>query len=95
MMPWLHRRVAITLTQSGKHRKTVRYRLTIGVREFGKYFALVLFSVFFILPWVWMISTSLKNPQELAVWPPIWIPHPIRWDNYFQAFNQASSRAFS
>ena len=85
---------AITLAQGGKHRKTVRYRLTIGIRGFGKYLALVLFSVFFILPWVWMISTSLKNPQELAVWPPIWIPHPIRWDNYFQAFNQAEFARF-
>lgn len=37
-----------------------------------------------------MISTSLKNPQELAIYPPIWIPHPIRWDNYIHAFQEAS-----
>lgn len=55
-----------------------------------KYGLLLLFSAFFILPWVWMISTSLKNPEELAVYPPIWIPDPIRWDNYLQAFAQAS-----
>jgi multiple sugar transport system permease protein len=54
-----------------------------------KYGTLTFFALFFILPWVWMVSTSLKNPQELVVWPPIWIPHPIRWDNYVQAFNQA------
>jgi len=41
-----------------------------------------------------MISTSLKNPQELAVWPPIWIPHPPRWDNYVQAFGQAEFARF-
>ncbi len=85
---------AITLPQGHKHRQTVRYRLTIAFREAGKYLALVLFSGFFILPWVWMISTSLKNPQELAVWPPIWIPHPPRWDNYVQAFAQAEFSRF-
>ena len=36
-----------------------------------------------------MISTSLKNAQELSVYPPIWIPHPIRWDNYLHAFREA------
>jgi multiple sugar transport system permease protein len=56
----------------------------------GKYGILLLCSAFFILPWVWMISTSLKNPEELAVYPPIWIPNPIRWDNYILAFQQAA-----
>jgi len=84
----------ITLSQGSKHRQTARHRLTIGIQEFAKYLALVLFSAFFILPWVWMISTSLKNPQELAVWPPIWIPHPPRWDNYVQAFAQAEFARF-
>jgi multiple sugar transport system permease protein len=62
-------------------------RLTAAL---GKYWILLFCSAFFILPWVWMISTSLKNPEELAVYPPIWIPDPIRWDNYIQAFQQAS-----
>jgi multiple sugar transport system permease protein len=29
-----------------------------------------------------MISTSLKSPRQLLVYPPIWIPDPIQWDNY-------------
>jgi multiple sugar transport system permease protein len=61
-------------------------RLGAGLLKYG---LLILFSAFFILPWVWMISTSLKNPEELAVYPPIWIPDPVRWDNYIQAFQQA------
>jgi multiple sugar transport system permease protein len=39
-------------------------------------------SAFFLLPWAWMISTSLKSPRQLLVYPPIWIPDPIQWDNY-------------
>jgi multiple sugar transport system permease protein len=70
--------------------RTLRYRVLFAITSVFKYAALFFFSGFFILPWVWMISTSLKNPQELSVWPPIWIPNPIRWDNYVSAFRQAA-----
>lgn len=61
--------------------------LTLGALQYG---VLLLLSCFFILPWVWMISTSLKNPSELVIWPPVWIPRPIRWDNYISAFREAA-----
>lgn len=53
------------------------------------YTLLLLLSAFFILPLVWIVSTSLKSPQELMVWPPIWIPSPIMWSNYAEAFVRA------
>ncbi|MEM7532818.1 MAG: carbohydrate ABC transporter permease [Chloroflexota bacterium] len=64
------------------------------VEFISKYGILILFSLFFLLPWVWMVSTSLKNPEELVVYPPIWIPDPIRWDNYFLAFNEGALGQF-
>jgi len=68
----------------------LRVRLALAAAAVLQYAVLLLLSCFFIMPWVWMMSTSLKNPQELVVWPPIWIPHPIRWDNYISAFRQAA-----
>lgn len=62
--------------------------------EVIKYALLVFFAGFFLLPWAWMISTSLKNPEELAVYPIIWIPDPIRWDNYLEAFRRAEFPSF-
>lgn len=56
--------------------------------DISKYLVLGLFGLFFLLPWVWMISTSLKNAEELSLYPPIWIPDPIRWDNYLTAFQE-------
>lgn len=47
-----------------------------------KHVILIAFSVTFLLPWAWMISTSLKPPPQLFVLPPIWIPDPISWSNY-------------
>jgi multiple sugar transport system permease protein len=36
----------------------------------------------FVLPFVWMISTSLKTDPQVYHIPPIWIPNPLRWANY-------------
>src|SRR5262249_23724386 len=35
-----------------------------------------------LAPLGWMVSTSLKIDAQVAAYPPIWIPHPIAWENY-------------
>jgi multiple sugar transport system permease protein len=72
-----------------EHEQAVGARTSRMIGSLVKYTLLVFFAGFFVLPWVWMISTSLKNPDELAVYPIIWIPDPIRWDNYIEAFRRA------
>jgi multiple sugar transport system permease protein len=46
------------------------------------YVLLIALGVVFVLPLVWMVSTSLKPDSELLAWPPHWIPHTIMWHNY-------------
>jgi len=48
---------------------------------------LLMGSILFILPFVWMVSTSLKPDAQIFVFPPIWIPHPVMWENYLRAVN--------
>ncbi len=72
-----------------EHEKAAGARVLRLLAEIVKYGLLVFCASFFILPWVWMISTSLKNPAELAVYPIVWVPDPIRWDNYIEAFRRA------
>lgn len=38
-----------------------------------------------LLPFLWMLSTSLKEPSEIFTYPPIWIPRRLAWENYAQA----------
>ncbi|RLC33280.1 MAG: carbohydrate ABC transporter permease [Candidatus Nealsonbacteria bacterium] len=38
------------------------------------------------LPFIFMISTSLKTDQQLLNEPSVWIPNPIEWKNYVQAW---------
>lgn len=34
------------------------------------------------LPFLWLVSSSLKNQNQLWAFPPEWIPNPIMWENY-------------
>jgi len=46
------------------------------------FFLLLVGAVAFLIPFAWMISTSLKPLRETMVFPPQWIPSPPRWENY-------------
>jgi ABC-type glycerol-3-phosphate transport system permease component len=46
-------------------------------------------SVIMIVPLLWTVSTSLKTLQQIAVWPPEWIPNPVMWRNYIEVFEAA------
>ncbi|NMB13038.1 MAG: carbohydrate ABC transporter permease [Firmicutes bacterium] len=39
-----------------------------------------------LLPFFWMVSTSLKEPGAVFLYPPQWIPDPIDWSNYTRIF---------
>lgn len=46
---------------------------------------LLLFAVAFMLPFYWMIVTSLKTNQQVFTNPIQWLPDPPQWDNYTKA----------
>ncbi|MDI3508145.1 MAG: multiple sugar transport system permease protein [Clostridiales bacterium] len=48
---------------------------------------LILGSAAMIIPFLWMISTSLKDFGQVFIIPPKWIPDPIMWSNYPNAWN--------
>lgn len=43
---------------------------------------LVGFSIVFILPFAWMVATSLKPLNETMTLPPKWLPSEPQWRNY-------------
>ncbi len=52
------------------------------------YVLLLAGAVVFILPFVWMLSTSLKPLNETMTVPPRWLPSHIQWDNYPRAIEE-------
>ena len=61
--------------------KTVKRRIS----NFFVYIILTIIGACFLLPFLWMISTSLKSDQQIFVNPPIWFPKPAQWHNYIDA----------
>lgn len=43
-------------------------------------------AILVLLPLVWMLSTSLKAEGMVLLMPPQWIPKPVVWRNYIEAF---------
>lgn len=46
---------------------------------------LILISILFLVPFFWMLSTSLKDQTQIFSFPPEWIPAPFKWSNYQEA----------
>jgi ABC-type glycerol-3-phosphate transport system permease component len=56
---------------------------TLG--NFISYLLLSLGSLMILVPFAWMISTSLKRKVDVLIFPPQWIPNPVQWRNYIDA----------
>lgn len=54
-------------------------------------FLLAFFALFVLIPFAFQISTSLKSEDQLFVYPIEWIPEPVLWENYAEAFVQLGS----
>ena len=71
-------RPPVTLTQDQRSQRRIGQAISFVL--------LALFSLLVLIPLAFMISTSLKTEDQLFVWPIQWIPNPIQWSNYPQAF---------
>jgi multiple sugar transport system permease protein len=73
-----------------KARKGVRYgdaRRQKAGADMVAYFFLALGAAIVLVPFGWMVGTSLTAQSRLFVYPPQVIPDPIVWRNYFEAWN--------
>lgn len=51
-------------------------------RSLLRHIVLIVLSVFFVFPLLWLLSTSLKTDLQVFVVPPELIPKPFLWKNY-------------
>lgn len=56
-----------------------------NVLIFIRYGVLIFLGTLFLIPFFWMVSTSLKPLAQILTWPPQWIPNPFVWSNYPRA----------
>lgn len=57
------------------------------------YGVLLIGAAIILIPFLWMVSTSLKIEKQLFVQPPRWIPNPVAFENYSDAWASLNSIA--
>lgn len=58
------------------------------LRKILLYIVLILIGVIMVVPFLWMLSTSLKTQYDAVKIPPVWIPDPPQWENYVKLFTE-------
>jgi len=66
--------------------QTVANQRPTGAKAVFVYALLSLGAIAMLLPFMWMLSASLKHPSEIFVYPPQWLPKQLRWENYISAW---------
>ena len=66
-----------------------RLRGKAVLQEIPLHLLLALGAVTMILPFLWMLSTSLKPESQIFRFPPVWIPGNWEWRNYRAAMEAA------
>ena len=53
------------------------------------YIVLIALALFTLIPFVWMLSASLKLDREVFTYPVQWIPETFHWENYSLIWEKA------
>ena len=78
--------VAKQATPRGRWANFVRQPFGYGWGDWGLTMFLIPTAILMLMPFVWMLSTSLKSAGAVFEYPPSFIPNPFRWDNYTRLF---------
>lgn len=58
--------------------------------EILKYTVLIILSIIFVIPVVWVVLSSFKDASDLYKWPPSILPTRFTFENYTMAFNKGN-----
>jgi multiple sugar transport system permease protein len=68
--------------------RSQRRKWTQGLARALPMVILFLLAVIYLTPFVWMISTALKTQAQSVASPPVWIPSPVVWSAFPDAFSK-------
>ena len=79
-----------TVEESLRREKTLKI-----IRYVICYTFLGLLAIFMLVPFYWMINTSLKTAEEIDFPKPTWFPKKIAWENYYYIFSEKYQKRVS
>ncbi len=74
--------------------KKSNHQLRKKTAHFCRIIVLCLFSVLFLFPFYWMLTTSLKMPSEIFKMPPKLLTWPVTFKHYAEAWNMQDTTRF-
>ena len=70
---------------SAVRRQKGRARAARRLKSSAIHFVLIAGGIAVMIPFFWMVSSSLKPDWEIFQMPPTWLPEEPLWDNYYTA----------
>lgn len=67
-------------------KKQDKRKITLG--RITLYLVLILIAIIMLVPFLWMLSASLKLDKDVFTMPIKWIPAEPRWDNYIKIWQK-------
>jgi multiple sugar transport system permease protein len=62
-----------------------------GVRLSLRYLTALLLTAIFLFPIYWLFIISLKTPEEIFAFPPVWYPKSLQFANYRVLFRDGDA----
>jgi multiple sugar transport system permease protein len=75
--------IAITRAEITTRKRLQRLRWFFS--RLGIHLTLGFLGISWLVPFFWLVSTSLKIDSQVMRYPPVWIPQPVDWHNYIEA----------
>ncbi|MGH2549823.1 MAG: carbohydrate ABC transporter permease [Thermomicrobiales bacterium] len=75
------------LERTNKRKKNRAYWSRQGREQVLPRMFLLILGAYYMLPFYWMIVSSLKPNSDLTANPPRWLPSKIQWSNYSKALD--------
>jgi multiple sugar transport system permease protein len=85
--------IAIERTQVTAQRVR-RHRARRWLAEVLTYTGLAVALVFFLAPFVWILTTSLKGNEDFFSFPPVWFPADPSLSHYYALFTRSSGARY-
>lgn len=80
-------RYVISEVAKARARAVPLARLRQPLKTLAKHVLLIITSLVFLVPFYWVVMSSLKDNLQIFTYPIIWWPSPFRWENYREAID--------
>jgi len=78
----------VVLVRRGPSRTALLRAISAGVARTIAYLIVTVGAISMLVPFLWMLRTSLMKGGQAGLFPPVLVPDPFVWNNYVKIFQQ-------